>query len=397
MSATVSYSFPTAIHVGSGVSGRLASVLREAGSTRPAFVTDSGVSGLTWFGEMAESIGSEFETIVFDGLLGNPVLSQVEAGVNSLRQHQADAIIAVGGGAPLDVAKAIALMLHHPGHLFDYEDGLPDAPPVDGEIPYIIALPTTAGTGSEVGRSAVISDDETHTKKIIFSPRLLPSVVLADPLLTIGLPPHLTAATGFDALSHLVEAFLVIGDHPMCDGIALEGIRLVAQHLLPAVNYGAQLRDGDVLSDEEQTRHIEARTGMLNAAMMGAVAFQKGLGVNHSCAHALSTVCDTHHGLANALMLEACMRYNMESVPDDFLRMARVIDPSASRPERFLEWIVQLRTAAGLPPDLSSIGVSEEHLPALVKVALADGCHPFNPRPVSEEHFYRLFREALGQ
>ena len=321
--AVAQYNFPTTIRVGDGVRAELGAVLTAAGCTRPLIVT--------------------------------------------------------GGGAPVDVAKVVALMQHHPGSLFDYEDGKPDALPVDQTMPYIIALPTTAGTGSEVGRSSVISDDLTHAKKIIFSPRLLPSVVLADPELTHGLPPHLTAATGIDALTHLTEAFLAQGDHPMADGIALEGIRLVAGSLEKATA-------GDK----------GARRDMLNAAMMGAVAFQKGLGVNHSCAHALSTVADLHHGLANALMLPACMAFNLETEPERFLRLARVIDPTATDGAQYVEWIRGLTQRLGLPQTLIEVGIQPSRMDALLDVAEADPCHPSNPRPVSRAQFKMLFERTFG-
>jgi alcohol dehydrogenase class IV len=230
-----------------------------------------------------------------------------------------------------------------------------------------------------VGRSSVISDDATHAKKIIFSPRLLPSVVLADPELTYGLPPHLTAATGMDALTHLVEAFLAKGHHPMADGIALEGVRLIAQSLEKAT-----------AGDEA------ARQDMLDAAMMGAVAFQKGLGVNHSCAHALSTVADLHHGLANALMLPACMAFNCATEPARFLRLARVVDPTATRPEQFVEWIKALSERLSLPQTLHEVGVQAHQLEQLLDVAQADPCHPFNPRPVNRDDFKALYLEVMG-
>lgn len=377
--SVVQYNFPTTIRVGAGVRAELAGVLAAAGVKRPLIVTDAGVAALPWFGPLCALL-ADFDLAVYSDFQGNPIEAHVVAGAQAAQAHAADAVIALGGGAPLDVAKCVALMQHHPGALFDYEDGKPDGRPVDQPMPYIVALPTTAGTGSEVGRSSVISDDVTKSKKIIFSPRLLPSVVLADPELTYGLPPHLTAATGMDALTHLTEAFLAKGHHPMADGIALEGIRLVAEHL------------------EAATRGDEgARQGMLDAAMMGAVAFQKGLGVNHSCAHALSTVADLHHGLANALMLPACMRFNLEAVPERFLRLARVIDPAATDGARFIEWIEGLSKALGLPQTLSAVGITRARLPALLDVAQADPCHPLNPRPVTRADFEAMYLSTLGQ
>ena len=383
MSGILTYNFPTPIRMGVGARHLLPAALEAAGVRRPLFVTDRGISGLGWFAELVASV-APLDAATFDGVWGNPVVSQVTAGTAACQAHRADAVIAVGGGAPMDVAKCVALMAHHPGHLFDYEDDKPGGLPVDQPIPHLVALPTTAGTGSEVGRSAVVSDDETHAKKIIFSPRLLPALVLADPELTLGLPPHLTAATGMDAATHLIEAYLAKGTHPMADGIALEGLKLVQAHLRDAVRFAGEPRS-------DRAAHLEARQGMLDAALMGAVAFQKGLGVNHSCAHALSTVCDTHHGLANALMLPAVLRYNAEVVPQRVAALAAAVGA-----EDLAEWARDLSSALGLPGSLDAIGVPRDSLDRLVEVAFADACHPNNPRPVQPEHLRALFLEAFG-
>ena len=292
----------------------------------------------------------------------------------------------------MDVAKAIALIANHPGHLFDYEDGNCTRP-IDQPIPPIVAIPTTAGTGSEVGRSAVISDDETHGKKIVFDPQLLPKVVLADPELLLGLPAKITAATGMDALTHLIEAFLAKGDNPLCDGIALEGIYLVKQHLKNCVAFAQKQAAGEEI---DQAAHLRARAGMLNASMMGAIAFQKGLGVTHSCAHALSTLCDTHHGLANGIMLPAAMRFNLEAEPKKFLRMARVVNPSAQTGQVLIDWIIDLSNSIGIPPSLRSIGVSTAIVGKLVGIAINDVCHPLNPKPVTEDDFYAIYQDAFA-
>ena len=392
---TVNYNFPTPIISGPGAISHLPRILKER-EFSPRF-DDRGIISLPWFKKLVSNLSSEFEVTIFSDFEGNPVCSQVDAGAQFLREVSASSVLAIGGGAALDVAKAMILMQHHGGHLFDYEDGRPDAPPVDGIIADLIAIPTTAGTGSEVGRSAVISDDETHAKKIIFSPRLLPTQVIADPELTLGLPATLTASTGFDAFTHLIEAFLARGDHPMCDGIALEGLRLVAHHLVTAVHLAKAAESGQLLGHAEAQRHLDARDGMLNAALMGAVAFQKGLGLNHSCAHALSTVKDVHHGLANALMLIPCMRYNAEVVPDKFTRIARAMELSSDTPEAVFTWIEESLRATGLPRNLSEIGVKVSDIPALVEVALKDVCHPLGPRAVNHKQFAALFQEALNR
>jgi alcohol dehydrogenase class IV len=389
------YAFPTRIRFGAGVRTELPTVLTSLGIHRPLIVTDRDVAQLPWFASILHSL-DKLEPIVFSHIWGNPVVSQVEAGLERWHVHQADGIVAIGGGAPVDVAKAIALMANHPGHLFEYEDGNPDAAPIDQPIPPIVAIPTTAGTGSEVGRSAVISDDTTHEKKIVFDPKLLPGTVLADPELTLGLPTKITAATGMDALTHLIEAYLAKGFHPICDGIALEGITIVADHLVDCVAFARRLAAGDTLTPAETAAHLRARGGMLNASMMGAIAFQKGLGVTHSCAHALSTVCDLHHGLANGVMLAAALRFNLPAAPDRFLRMARLVTPSATDGQALIEWIERLREQIGIPANLTALNVPSDALDRLVDVAMRDGCHQLNPRPVSRSDFYAIYQDAFG-
>ncbi|MGF1520512.1 MAG: iron-containing alcohol dehydrogenase [Nodosilinea sp.] len=394
MASTIhTYNFPTRIRFGPGARHELAAELTALSIQRVLIVTDKDVAQLPWFPELEKSL-SPFGAVTFSGVWGNPVVSQVNAGVEAWKTHGADGIVAVGGGAPMDVAKAIALMAHHPGHLFDYEDGA-STRPIDQPIPAIVALPTTAGTGSEVGRSTVISDDDTHAKKIMFDPQLLPKVVLADPELLMGLPAKITAATGMDALTHLIEAFLAKGFNPLCDGIALEGIHLVAQNLRDCVDFAQRLREGEVFDETTAAAHLAARGGMLNASMMGAIAFQKGLGVTHSCAHALSTVYDTHHGLANGIMLPASMRFNLAAAPEQFLRMARVVKPAATDGQELVDWIVALSESIGIPTSLGALGVTPDALGPLVAVAIKDGCHPLNPRPVTETDFYAIYQDAF--
>jgi len=332
---------------------------------------------------------------VFSGIWGNPVKSQVTAGVSAFNAHRADAIVALGGGAAIDVAKAIALMIHHPGDLFDYEDDKPGARPIDQKIPVYVAIPTTAGTGSEVGRSAVVSDDETHVKKIIFSPRLMALRVFADPDLTLALPAAITAATGMDALTHLVESYLAKGFQPLCDGIAYEGTRILARSLRPAVDFARRLEAGEK-GLLEAPDHRQARAGMLNAALMGGVAFQKGLGVTHSLAHALSTVCDLHHGLVNGICLPYAMSFNTDVAGDRLTDLAHAAGAETESAEGFVAWLDELKVAVGIPRTLAEVGVKREHLDRLVSIAVADVCHPNNPKPVVEADFRRLFERALA-
>jgi len=305
------FSFPTTIHFGPGARKLVADHLHGQAVKRPLIVTDRGIAALPLLKAFVADLPG-LDAGIYSEIWGNPVKSQVDNGVAAYRAHRADAVIGLGGGAALDVAKAIAVMATHPGDVLEYAWDHPQVRPIDQPIPHFIALPTTAGTGSEVGRSSVVSDDATHVKKIIFSPVLLAKCVFADPELTVDLPPAITAATGMDALTHLVEAYLSKGFQPLCDGIALQGLRLLADNLEPCVNFARRIAAGEtaLLNDEE---HREARGMMLNAAMMGGVAFQKGLGVTHSLAHALSTVCDLHHGLANGIMIPYAMGFNHDN------------------------------------------------------------------------------------
>lgn len=369
------FNFPTPTRFGAGSIKELVNHLQSF--KRVLLVTDRHLVKLPFLDEICEDIKkSGFELAIYSEMGGNPVEDDVTRGVKLCREHQAQVIVMIGGGATLDVGKAIALMAHHPGSLFDYEDGKADARPTDQAFPYMIAIPTTAGTGSEVGRSSVISENESKAKKIIFSPRMLPNLVIADPELTLELPANLTAATGIDALTHLLEAFLAKGFHPMCDGIALEGMRLVANSLERAV---------------QDPKNLAARTNMLAASLMGAVAFQKGLGVNHSCAHALSTVYDTHHGLANALMLRACMQFNLETVSERFERIANALGVKGA--EDVPSYLASLNKKIGLPNGLRELGISLNE--RLLDIAQADICHLSNPRSVTREDFKMLYQASM--
>lgn len=394
--AIYQYNFPTRIHFGSGCVKLLPQALIEASKRRPLIVTDRGLAPLPPVSATRAALDEQgLPTALFAGVSGNPVKSQVLAGVEAFRAHGADAIIGLGGGAALDVAKAIALMVHHPGDLFDYEDEKPGSRPIDREIPWWAGIPTTAGTGSEVGRSTVVSDDETHVKKVIFSPRLLAQRVFADPDLTLALPASITAATGMDAVTHLVEAYLARGFQPLCDGIALEGLRLASRGLVPAVNYARRIEAGETALLHDPA-HLQARGEMLNAALMGGVAFQKGLGVTHSLAHALSTVSDLHHGLANGIAIVPVMRFNMDVASERLAELGAIVRAPEPGAAGFIAWLESLRDAVGIPRSLRAAGIGPEHLDRLVAVALADGCHSNNPRPVTAEDLGQLFRAAMA-
>ena len=396
MAAISQFSFPTQIHFGAGARKRVAAHLQAQGCRRPLLVTDRGLAALPVLAEFQATLAG-LDCAVFSGVWGNPVASQVAAGAAAFKQHAADCVIGFGGGAALDVAKVVALMASHPGSVLEYAWDHPSVRPIANALPYFIALPTTAGTGSEVGRSSVISDDATHIKKIIFSPQLLAKAVFADPELTLGLPAHVTAATGMDALTHNIESYLSPDYHPLCDGIALEGVRIAARALPIAVRDPANL---------------DARSDMLMASMMGAIAFQKDLGATHACAHALSTVADLHHGLANAIMIDHVMRFNQDAAAAKMAELAHVVGvtgagvtgagvtgagvSNASDAAAFVDWLTRLKAQLGIPAGLSSAGVKAQQLEALVDVAIADICHKTNPRPCNRGDFERLFNAALA-
>lgn len=380
--AITRFSFPTAIHFGPGASRLAGDHLREQGLRRPLVVTDRGLAALPLLKNFIAALGVGLDVAVFSGVHGNPTASQVMAGRDAFRAHRADSVIGIGGGAALDVAKVVALMAVHDGNVIEYVWDHPHVRPIVNELPYFVALPTTSGTGSEVGRSSVVSEDAAtggaHVKRVVFSPKLLAKVVFADPELTLGLPPAVTAATGIDALTHNVESYLSPAYHPLCDGIALEGVRIAARALPAAVTNGGDL---------------QARSDMMMASMMGAIAFQKDLGAVHSCAHALGAICDLHHGLANALMLEPVLRFNLESARAKFAELAHVA--GAGGAEDFVPWLVRLKREIGIAPSLAAVGVKREQIPALVAIAERDTCHQTNPRPVARTDFERFFEEAF--
>lgn len=375
-----SYHFPTSIRFGKGVVSELGPHLREAGLRRPLIVSDPGLPQLDFFQRILSELKKlDLSPKVFSGIDKNPVKSNVEGGAEVLRAHGADSVIGFGGGASMDVARAIALKANHERDLFDFDDSSGGEKYVTQAIPYFITIPTTSGTGSEVGRSTVISDDVTHEKKILFSPKLMAKKVFADPELTMGLPPHVTAATGMDALTHNVEAYLSRGFSPLCDGIALEGMRLISQNLERAVN----------------SPDLESRAKMMIASLMGATAFQKGLGIVHSLAHPLSTVMDMHHGLANAIMISHGMEFNLPVAHERMRSIAQVMNLENKSAEGFISWLKTLNKRIGLPENLRGL-VSSDKLERLTELAERDVCHACNPKPVTREDFRRIYEKAMA-
>lgn len=379
------FSFPTPTLFGAGALASLPERAGRLGLRRPLVVTDPGLVVTEAFQSLARVLGADQQGktwFVYSGVHANPVEQDVRDAAEAFRVNHCDGVIAMGGGSPLDVGKAARLLVKRPGFDFArfYEE-----PDWSGLAP-CIAIPTTAGTGSEVGRSSVITLDATHRKAVLFHPELLAKLVILDPQLTVGLPAKLTAATGADALTHCIESFTCPQFHPMCDGIALEGIRLIVEALPRACANGGDL---------------EARGHMLVAAAMGAVAFQKDLGVVHSLAHPLSTICGLHHGLANALCLVAGMKFCAARKPGLYRRVgiACGLDVLKCSPaeadQQTIAFIAAFLAKIGLNTRLGDHGVKRDQLDALVAQAVDDPCHKTNAVPVTADDFRKLYLEVL--
>lgn len=379
-SSILQYNFPTTIRFGAGAINEVADYLLKNDLKKPLVVTDPVVASLDFFKSFIQSLEKKNISVeVFSQIHKNPVKSDVYLGVDSYDANQRDSIIGIGGGAAMDVARAMVLRVNHREDLFKYDDLIGGDIYVTNDVPHFITIPTTAGTGSEVGRSAIIADDVTHQKKILFSPKLLAKTIFADPMLTMDLPPAVTAATGMDALTHNLEAYVAKMSHPLCEGIALEGISLIAKSMEKAV----------------KNPDIESKSNMLIASLMGAVAFQKGLGVVHSLAHPMSSLLDTHHGLANAVNLPYGMKFNIAGFEEKFRRIARTLEIKDESGEGVVNFLFDLNNRIGIPHKLREVGVKEEHVETLADLAIADFAHPNNPKPVSREDFKNLYLEAL--
>jgi alcohol dehydrogenase class IV len=376
----VQFNFPTIIRFGAGAVTELADYLKSKDIKHPLLVTDPIIATLDFTHKMIRDVQQKGISIsVFHDIHKNPVKSDVLKGREAFDANKCDAIIGLGGGAAIDVARAIVLSVNHREDLFKYDDLIGGDVFVTNDVPPFITIPTTAGTGSEVGRSAIIADDETHQKRILFSPKLLANIVFADPMLTMDLPAAVTAATGMDALTHNMEAFLAKMSHPICEGIALEGI----------------LKIKNVIENAVHKPDVSSRSDMLIASMMGAIAFQKGLGVVHSLAHPLSSLLDTHHGLANAVNLPFGMEFNVPACEEKFRRIARTLELKEENGAAVVQWLKELNEKLGIPGKLSDIGVKEEHIDTLADLAFADFAHPNNPIPVSRDDFKLLYTKAF--
>jgi alcohol dehydrogenase class IV len=376
------WNYPTTMLFGAGRITSLARACKDLGMSRPLLVTDPGLAALPMVRDaIAANEAEGLPTGLFSEVKPNPVGRNVDEGVAAYKAGGHDGVIAFGGGSALDAAKAIALMSGQTRPIWDFEDVGDNWTAADAAgIAPIVAVPTTAGTGSEVGRASVIVDEESHTKKIIFHPKMLPGAVISDPQLTVGLPPHITAATGMDALAHCLEAYCAPGYHPMAEGIAVEGMRLVKDWLPVAVADGANLA---------------ARAHMLAAASMGATAFQKGLGAIHSLSHPVGALYDTHHGLTNAVFMPYVLAYNRKAVEDRLARLAAWLDLPNPSFDAVMAWVMGLREQLKIPHTLKGLGVGDERLDEIAEMAAVDPTAPTNPIPVGAPELKSMLLAAL--
>ena len=373
------WNYPTTIWAGPGRIAELALACSRAGMRRPLLITDEGLIGTAM---IQGALASLKNAGLFGAVRGNPASSHVEAGLSAYRAGGHDGVVAFGGGSALDAGKAVAFMSGQTRPLWDFED-IGDwwtrADPAG--IAPVVAVPTTAGTGSEVGRASVILNEQTHQKKIIFHPQMMPRIVICYAQLTVGLPRAVTAATGIDALVHCFEAFCAPGFHPLADGVALEGMRLIHRFLPRACQDGTD---------------IEARAQMMAAALMGATAFQKGLGGVHAIAHPVGSWFNTHHGLTNAVILPYVMRYNRTAIADKTDVIARVLDLPGRGFNGLLSWVLEMRHELGIPHSLADIGVNADNAGTIGREAAIDPSASGNPIPVDAATLERIFRDAVA-
>ncbi len=376
------WNYPTKIWFGAGRIIELKNACIELNINNPLLVTDKGLAELDIVKNAVTDLKNlGYDIAVFCKIKANPSGKNIADGVVAFKQGKHDGIIAFGGGSALDAGKAIALMAGQNRPLWDFEDVGHNWKRVNEQaVAPIIAIPTTAGTGSEVGRASVIHDEEAVLKKIIFHPRMLPEIVIADPALTSGLSAKLTAATGMDALSHNLEALCAPGYHPMAEGIALEGIRLVKNNLLNAVNEG-----GDLI----------ARANMLCASLMGATAFQKGLGGMHALAHPLGATYDVHHGLLNAILMPYVLKHNQDVIQQPLRRLANVLELENNTISGVIDWVLRLRREIGIPHSLQEISIDDGTLIDIAAKAVADPSNAGNPKSMTIKDYEAVLRAAI--
>jgi alcohol dehydrogenase class IV len=379
---TGAWNFPTRVITGAGRIAELPDACRTYGIARPLLVTDRGLAESDLIAGISRRVRDAGIPIsVFWDVKGNPTESNLRAGIAAFKAGGHDGVVAVGGGSALDVGKCVAFMVAQSRPVWDFED-VGDwwtRASTDGVVP-IIAVPTTAGTGSEVGRAGVITREDTHEKKIIFHPLMMPKIAIEDPELAVGLPPFLTMATGMDALAHCFEAYCVQAFHPLADGVALEGIKIIDTYLPRAVENG---------------RDLEARAYMFAAASMGATAFQKGLGAIHSISHPVGACYDTHHGLTNGVVFPYVFACNRTAIADKIPYIARALDLPGRDFDAVLSWLLAFRNKLGVPHTLAELGVKEADAGRIAADAVRDPTAAANPRQLTEAQFEQLTLAAI--
>ena len=377
------WNFPTIVWIGENRVKELIEACEQLKITKPLFVTDKDLINLSFVKKIISDCTKKFKELnIFSNFTGNPFGENIEEGVKEFKKNNCDGVIAIGGGSALDVGKAIAFMTAQNRPIWDFEDiGDNWKRANDTNISPIIAIPTTAGTGSETGRASAIINKHNGIKKIIFHPKILPSIVILDPMLTIELPPNLTAATGMDALAHNLEAFCAPNFHPMADGIALEGIRLIKSSLLKAFNDG---------------KDIEARQNLLAASSMGSTAFQKGLGAIHSLSHPINAQFDIHHGLSNAIFMPYVLTFNKSSIEKKIISICDYLELEKNF-ESFLSWILDLRIKLNIPNKLSEvIDCTNLNLDKLSLMAFEDPSTSGNPKKISKDDLRQIYEHSIS-
>jgi alcohol dehydrogenase class IV len=374
------WSYPTSVRFGAGRIRELGAAVKAAGITRPLFVTDAGLARNPIVARAMDVLAHDgVAASLFSDVQSNPVAANVEAGLAALKRGRHDGVVAFGGGSSLDVGKVIAFMAGQSRPMWDFEDVGDWWTRADGAgVLPIIAVPTTAGTGSEVGRAGIITDATTHRKKVIFHPLMMPKTAICDPELTLGMPPGTTAGTGMDALAHCLEAYCGFAYHPLADGIAVEGMRLVKENLATAYREGS---------------NVEARAHMMSAALMGATAFQKALGAIHALSHPVGALYDTHHGLTNAVFMPYVLAFNRAAIEGKIVRLAAYLALEASF-EAFLDWLLALRTELGIPPTLAGLKVDDRQFDRMSEMARLDPTAGGNPIPLDAATCRRLYQNA---
>ncbi len=386
MSTLARFSFPTAIIYGPGAVTEVSKAIKELGASKTIIVTDPFLAKTENFQSLIAVLeDANIPYIMYSEIHANPLDSDLDKAVQLFRSNNCDVIIGIGGGSALDAAKALAVLSVNEGTLADYDVQQGGSSKIHGSLPPVIAIPTTAGTGSEVGKCAVITSSTQHRKFMVCHPDMLPKRAILDPELTVSLPAHLTAATGMDALTHNIEALTAPVFNPLCDAIAVKGIELVVTYLELAV---------------KEPTNLEARGNMMIGAAMGAIAFQKDLGAAHSLSHALSAVCGLHHGLANAICLVPVMRYNLDLAKEQYALIAPYFGINSfemspeEAAEKAIEQIRLLNKRIGIPDSLKDAGVKEDQFKEIAGKAFLDPCHRTNVRPCTEKDLYDLLKES---